>query len=109
MVVKVRKKSNFAHIIIDKYINILNITEITIPLSLASQIDTLFKSSKNIKQITWVDQIITPHEERAVNVYFSELTQDNYTDGTAGWTIKFSLENNNNGSTIVSVVDIFLI
>ena len=86
-----------------------NISEITIPLSLASQIDTLFEDSKNIKQITWVEQTITPNEERAVNVCFSELTQDNYTDGTTGWTIKFSLENNNNGSTIVSVVDIFLI
>lgn len=86
-----------------------NITEITIPLSLASQIDTLFEDSKNIKRITWVEQTITPYAERAVNVCFSELTQDDYTDGTTGWTIKFSLENSNNGSTIVSVVDIFLI
>ena len=86
-----------------------NISEVTIPLSLASQIDTLFEDSKNDKRITWVEQTITSHEERAVNICFNELTQDDYTDGTTGWTIKFSLENNNNGSIIVSVADIFLI
>lgn len=91
------------------FYNCPNISEVTIPLSLASRIDTLFGDSENIKRITWVEQTITPYEEKAVNVCFRNLTQDSYTSGETGWTVKFSLENNDDCSTIVSVIDVFLI
>ena len=93
----------------DAFWNCPNISEISLPLSLASEISILFDDREKIEQINWIDQTISPHIDRALTIQLSHITNDRYVSGKAGRTICFDIKNNNRGSATVSVHDVFLI
>lgn len=93
----------------DAFLNCPNISEISLPLSLASEISILFDNREKIEQINWIDQTISPHIDRALTIQLRKITNDHYVSGKTGRTICFDIKNNNRGAATVSVHDVFLI